>query len=677
MFSWLESRALCAFSHLCFLLSISALSLIQVEAGATIPPRPGQYDSQSGLLRSGYPPPVFNDEFGNVVRPLRQISGDGRAVALLVDFPDRPANRLARPDSFYNDLLFSQGTHPTGSLRDFYLEQSYGAYNVTGEAHGWLRTFEEYYTTFDDGNFGASGGARGVGIAVILLADPIVDFSTFDSDGPDGIPNSGDDDGYVDACIVIHSQLSGYDTLDPSDFWPVISTIDPDLETDDSAAGGGFIRIGWFSIQPEVALAYPPVDTLDSFLGVIAHEYGHLIGLPDLYDKSHVTWGIGYWGLMGYGSGGWQRTGPYQLSAWSKVRIGWVTPTIVTENLLDVTIPPVETQPVIYKVWRDGVPGDEYFLLENRQPLLHDEMLPGHGLLIWHVDESAIGSSTSDGMSPEFDFWIGLEQADGRNDMNTWFNRPDRNDYYPELGDGGDPFPGDSINTRFDDYSIPSSRDNSGLPTDVSIVDITSVASDIRLSIIIDSSMVAVYFTGFRGITVDNGIELIWAVYTDESIDGFKLYRCEESSSREISIPEYGLIPPERRRYVDEKVRPGETYSYVLSAVRPDGSELRSLPVEITTEALSLALHQNYPNPFNPSTTISFSLPREARIRLSIFNIEGKLLRTLIDEKFPAGFRQIEWDGKDEHGDPVSSGIYLYRLETEKRVLTKKMVLIR
>jgi immune inhibitor A len=97
-------------------------------------------------------------------------------VALLIDFPDRPANSVARPGSFFNDLLFSLGTHPTGSLRDFYLEQSYGVFEVTGDAHGWLRTSEEYYTTYDDGNYGLAGGGRGVLVAAVLLADPTVDF---------------------------------------------------------------------------------------------------------------------------------------------------------------------------------------------------------------------------------------------------------------------------------------------------------------------------------------------------------------------------------------------------------------------------------------------------------------------------------------------------------------------
>jgi immune inhibitor A len=601
-------------------------------------------------------------------------------VALLIDFPDRQANTVERPASFYNDLLFSQGIHPTGSLRDFYLEQSYGVFDVTGDAHGWLRTSEDYYTTYDDGNYGASGGARGVFVAAVLLADPTVDFGAYDSDGPDGVPNSGDDDGYVDACLIYFSGLASTDTYNPSDIWPHEIGIDPPIETNDPRAGGGYILVEGYSMQPEINLNAAGTDTLDSFLGVVAHEYGHQIGLPDLYDGSRQTWGIGYWGLMGYGSFGVLRTGPYHLSAWSKVALGWVTPTVVAENLLDVTIPPVETDPVIYKVWRDGIPGDEYFLLENRQNLGFDTFLPGRGLLIWHIDEtmfpSGISGQTEETMASGW-FRVALEQADGRNDLATWFSRPIPRDYYPEMGDSADPFPGDSLNTRFDDYSNPSSRDNSGLSTDVSIVDIALDGNDIRLSIIIDSTLVAVYFSHFDALEVDDGVELTWDVFADEPVDGFKLYRRKTSNSRVISVTKNELIPANRRSYIDNNVEPGETYHYQLAVVNPNGSETRSHAIEVSIRTTALVLRQNYPNPFNPTTTISFSLPKEAWVNLSIFAVEGRLIRTLENKTLSGGFKEVEWDGKDWRGNPVSSGVYLYRLKAGNHVIAKKMVLVR
>jgi M6 family metalloprotease-like protein len=675
-----NNKGRCACFALCIVAAIlTLLALVPAGVNAT-PPHPRLFDPGTGLpITPGRTPPDFPDWFGKGLRPLQAISGEGRAVALLIDFPDRQANTAARPDSFYRELFFSRGVHPIGSLRDFYLEQSYGAFDLTGDAYGWVRTSDEYYTTYDDGNYGFAGGARGMVVSAVLLADPIVDYGLFDSDGPDGIPNSGDDDGYVDACLIFHSGLGGHDTYNPSDVWPHAWSIEPPIETNDPRTGGGFILVEEYCMQPEVNLNAAGDDTLDSCLGVVAHEYGHLLGLPDLYDGSHQTWGIGYWGLMGYGSFGALRTGPYHLSAWSKVALGWVTPIVVTENMLDTTIPPVETEPVIYKVWRNGIPGEEYFLIENRQNLGFDTYLPGHGLLIWHIDEAMFPFSSSTqtvAATAEGWFRVALEQADGRNDLATYFERPEQG-YYPELGDGADPFPGDSLNTSFDGYSNPSSHDNSGLPTDVSIVDIALEGNDIRLSIVIDSATVAVHLSDFRANIRDSGVELTWDVFADEAIVGFKLYRRNAMSDREISIPGYGLIPPERRWYVDVEVQAGETYHYVLSAVSSDGSELRSCPVKVSMSTVAFVLHQNYPNPFNPTTTISFSLPERAWINLSIFNVEGKLVRTLIDGTLSGGFKEVEWDGRDWRGNPVGSGVYLYRLKAGKHVIVQKMILLK
>lgn len=90
-----------------------------------------------------------------------------------------------------------------------------------------------------------------------------------------------------------------------------------------------------------------------------------------------------------------------------------------------------------------------------------------------------------------------------------------------------------------------------------------------------------------------------------------------------------------------------------------------------------LELTQNYPNPFNPSTTIRFGLPEDGKIRLVIYNILGQTITTLISENKPAGYHEVFWDGKNNRGEPVSSGIYLYRLETGKGTISKKMLLIK
>jgi len=88
-------------------------------------------------------------------------------------------------------------------------------------------------------------------------------------------------------------------------------------------------------------------------------------------------------------------------------------------------------------------------------------------------------------------------------------------------------------------------------------------------------------------------------------------------------------------------------------------------------------LQQNYPNPFNPSTTLSFSLTEAGPVNLSVFNLRGELVITLADRIFDAGPLKIEWNGRDQNGIEVDSGVYFYRLSTGRQTLTRKMTLLK
>jgi hypothetical protein len=88
-------------------------------------------------------------------------------------------------------------------------------------------------------------------------------------------------------------------------------------------------------------------------------------------------------------------------------------------------------------------------------------------------------------------------------------------------------------------------------------------------------------------------------------------------------------------------------------------------------------LDQNYPNPFNPFTTITYVLPKSSSVKMSIFDIQGKEIITLLDTKQEAGYHSITWDSKDKTGLTAPAGIYLYRLKAGERIITKKLTLIK
>ena len=90
-----------------------------------------------------------------------------------------------------------------------------------------------------------------------------------------------------------------------------------------------------------------------------------------------------------------------------------------------------------------------------------------------------------------------------------------------------------------------------------------------------------------------------------------------------------------------------------------------------------LALDQNVPNPFNPNTTIGFSLPRQTSVKLQIFDVRGRLVRTLVDETRGAGEHRVVWDGTDQSGRTAASGVYLYRMAADGQVMQNKMTLVK
>jgi immune inhibitor A len=159
-------------------------------------------------------------------------------------------------------------------------------------------------------------------------------------------------------------------------------------------------------------------------------------------------------------SGSWGGGGnhPTHPSAWCKANQGWVSVVNRTSNGI-VSIPDVKTSHTVYRLWKDGMPGKEYFLVENRQQSgAFDASMPGSGLLVWHIDENQ--TSNRD----ENHYWVALMQADGRRDMELNHNR----------GDAGDAFPGTSGNANFTATSTPNSKSYANAPTCVAVTGISA-----------------------------------------------------------------------------------------------------------------------------------------------------------------------------------------------------------
>jgi flagellar hook assembly protein FlgD len=109
-----------------------------------------------------------------------------------------------------------------------------------------------------------------------------------------------------------------------------------------------------------------------------------------------------------------------------------------------------------------------------------------------------------------------------------------------------------------------------------------------------------------------------------------------------------------------------------------NGGEFRSPIATVTMRSHALALMQNHPNPFNPQTTISYELPAGARrVRLFVFDLSGRVVRTLVDDDQPGGSYDVEWDGKNDSGEAIASGVYFYALNVGTQKMTRKLVLLK
>lgn len=407
----------------------------------------------------------------------------------------------------YRDVLFTTAPHPLGrpySLKSYYEQISRGRITMTGQVFDLVRvdSSSTYYQQNCNGlslpgRTPCPDGGRRFGLMLLAALDSISNrsgsdttWSRFDNDGPDGLPNSGDDDGEVDFVTFLQPAKDG--ACQPSaGIWAhrwVISvwnggskyvTKTPRRNALGQPIPGQFIQVQNYTIQSQVggitacdapAPGSPGVPSQIMSIGVVAHETGHAFGLPDLYDVGGPTQGIGEWGIMA--SGIYTKPpSPTTYDAWSLNELGWITVDTLTSGRT-ITTGPRQLSDTIFLA--NTKVSSEYVLVENRQPVLSDtavfdQTLPTTnlsggpctsrcrktpGLLLWHIDLVRIAAGRpSNQVNSGPVHGVALIQADGSNDLRrSGGNRGDRGDSYPGLSD----------NTKYTLVGAPVARTNGG-----------------------------------------------------------------------------------------------------------------------------------------------------------------------------------------------------------------------
>ena len=184
-----------------------------------------------------------------------------------------------------------------------------------------------------------------------------------------------------------------------------------------------------------------------------------------------------------------------------------------------------------------------------------------------------------------------------------------------------------------------------------------------------------VAISGFTAKHHGEGVELAWEIAADEVFDGFYVYRSESGDTDELVNS--SILAPDVRSYVDHSAQPATRYSYFLVAVGAASGEVRSPRVEIALPAVTATLLQNAPNPFNPATRIRFVVPGNDHVSIDIYSPAGQKVRALVNTTFPPGKQSTTWDGTDDNGQRVASGVYLYRMRIGRVEQSKKMILLK
>lgn len=366
--------------------------------------------------------------------------GEQKALLLLIDYPDQA---FTFPQGNFDNMANQPGysvNGSSGSFRDYYLDISYGLLTVNTDVEGWYTAINNRAT------YGIGSMAnRNFNNAVPLIREAVdaaeaagVDFSQYDGDG----------DGRVDVVEVIHSGRGAEESGNVADIWSHRWVL---------AANGLSVTydgklINDYIIQPE---KYGASNIAN--IGVFVHEFGHALGLPDLYDTDGTSRGIGRWCCMAGGT--WNNNGktPAQFSAWCKEQLGWIVPDVLDGTGSISNMGYSDNDDEAYRF--NTSDNDEYFLVENRQKIGWDAYLPGEGLAIYHIDNSR--NTNSNENRPLVD----LEQADGDRDMNLNVNS----------GDNGDLYPGSSNNDEFSCSTNPNSNIYSGGVSNINIFSITTV----------------------------------------------------------------------------------------------------------------------------------------------------------------------------------------------------------
>lgn len=398
-----------------------ALSYLKnIDVKAMIRLVESQWQRQANILRS--PHRVLINDFPTI--------GTQRSLVILVEFSDVEFSSMDDPYEYYYNMLNQEGfTHENGangSARDFYHDCSNGLFDPQFDVVGPVKLSmpQGYYG--GDSNVLLDTMAYRMVIEACQLADPDVDFSQYDLNG----------DGVVDNIYFFYAGFGQADSGSGSAIWPHAGKLNEDWHQLMPQHDG--VYVNRYATSNEIRFGtgpfFQPVG-----IGTFVHEFGHVLGLVDHYDTGYNgSFHPNTWDTMAAASYNDNQNTPPTFSAFERAELGWLSYTDIEPTTQGwLTVPELMSSNQAYRVNVPGTDGNEYFIMENRQQQGWDSTLPGHGMLVWHIDvDEEIWFSNQANADPSHQR-IDIIEADKIQTINTY---------------AADPFPGTGHVTSYDFY---------------------------------------------------------------------------------------------------------------------------------------------------------------------------------------------------------------------------------
>lgn len=504
-------------------------------------------------------------EMGYGLYPLSKGSrfpgyGAQKALVILVEYNDVSFS-TNEPFDYFNRMLNEEGFSDfgaTGSAADYFRYNSSDAFQPQFDVYGPVKLSKNrsYYGANDP--WGNDLRPHYMVIEALDALDEDVDFSQYDCDG----------DGYIDNVFIFYAGRGENAGGGAVTVWPHANTLSNLKETGHIYDGVEVDRYGctneWTGTRPDG-------------VGTFIHEFGHVLGLPDLYPTGYAnSFTPDSWSVMDHGSYNNDSMTPPLYSVFERYALGWIRPNEI-DRAVSASLQPIGNNMAgILRTPRET----EFFLFENRQQTGWDEFIPGHGMLVWHIDyNDNIWTNNTVNNTPSHQY-VDLMEADNvRNDQTR----------------GGDCFPGESNVTSFTATTTPGMTTWGGVDLDFPITGIKETEAGIvtfnvlggastEFPVVTVEEVSDLTATGFRiSWNATEGLDYLVSVYTrsEENPEGmayvgkYRSFNAGQVSSLEIT----GLTPQ-------------QTYYFTLTP--SNGWEMGNPSEEksVTTDRMNLSYYQ-------------------------------------------------------------------------------------